>query len=86
MQTDDDALQFGLAVVLTVAVDLLTRLVVLEEAVYSLIATPAVALHTAFVRSATSTSTSLGQLAPIAATISTVLGLYLLSRWRWGWA
>ena len=83
MTREDDALQFGLVVVLTVAADLLTQLVVVERAIYSLVTTPALALQAAFVRSATSVSSSLGQLAPLAAITSAVLGLYLLSRWRW---
>jgi 2-methylaconitate cis-trans-isomerase PrpF len=82
----DDTLQFGAVVVLAVAVDLLTRGVAVQEATSSLITAPALAIGTAFARSATAASWSLGPFAPWLVALSATLSLYLLSRWRWSGA
>lgn len=78
-----DPLLFGLVAVLGVLLDLFAGVVGVEEAVYALFTTPAAALHTAFVRSARTTSTAFDGAMPLVATVSIVVGLSLLLQWIW---
>lgn len=68
---------------LLIAVDLLANVVAVKQAVFALVTTPALALADAFTVSAATVAPGFGPFLPWAATFSTVLGLYLFSRWRW---